>query len=73
MANTVPAMVIITATGINGNSVTKTFTAVTQVKYDFFENMINIVDASGSFYFGYVSIATVTHVITNGITTITIS
>lgn len=73
MANTVPAVVIITATSIGGSSVTKTFNAVKEIHYNFFENFINIVDATGSFYFGYVSIATVTHVITNGITTITIS
>lgn len=73
MANTVPAIVIITATSIGGASVTKTFNAVTEIRYNFFENTINIIAASGSFYFGYVSIATVTHVIINGITTITIS
>lgn len=73
MANTFPAIVIITATSIGGASVTKTFNAVKEINYNFFENTINIVAASGSFYFGYASIATVTHVITNGVTTITIS
>ena len=73
MANTYPAIVTITAVDINGNSVAKTFTAVKQVHYDFFENTVNIVDASGSFYFGYSAVVTVTQVITNGVTTITIS
>jgi hypothetical protein len=73
MANTSPATVNITVLGINGQSVTQRFSGVTQIKYDFFENVINIVDTTGSFYFGYNTIATVTHVITGGVTTITIS
>lgn len=73
MANTYPAVVTITAADIKGNTVAKTFSAVKAINYDFFENTINIIDATGSFYFGYSSITTVTQVITNGITVITIS
>ena len=73
MANSAPAVVVITAVSILGDSVTKTFNAVRAINYDFVENTINIIDATGSFYFGYSSIATVLHVITGGITYITIS
>lgn len=73
MANNPPAIVTITAPDMAGNSVAKTFSSVESIKYDFVERTINIVDDSGSFYFGYNTIATVTHVISNGTTTITIS
>lgn len=73
MANTTPAIVNITVADIKGNSVAKVFSAVTEIRYNFFENTINIIDATGSFYFGYSAITTITQVITNGITTITIS
>ena len=73
MANSAQATVIITAYDIKGNSVTKTFLSVNSISYDFMFNKINIVDATGSFYFGYSAVATITHVIVGGVTTITIS
>lgn len=72
-ANAAPARVTITAVSIGGDSVAKTFNAVTEIHFNYFENMINIVDATGSFYFGYVSISTVTYTIAAGVTTIVIS
>ena len=73
MANASPATVRITAADINGNSIAKDYTAVRGIDYDFFGNRIRIEDATGVFYFGYSSVATVTQTITNGITAIVIS
>ena len=72
MPNTSPAVVSVTQ-DTTGTSVLKYFTAVNKIVYDFYENTINVVDATGSFYFGYRSITTVTHTIANGVTTIVIS
>lgn len=73
MANTGPVSVTITAVDINGNSVPKTYNNVKQINYDFTDRTINVVDETGSFYFGYSSTATVTHVIVGGASVITIT
>lgn len=73
MANQAPAVVTITAADINGNSIAKTFNGVRSLKFDYVENTVNIVDATGSFYFGYSALTAVTITIAGGITTVVIS
>lgn len=73
MANTAPATVVITVADINGNSVAKTFVSVRSMTYDFFGNRVTVDDATGRFHFAYGGIATVTHVVAGGVTTVTIS
>lgn len=53
MANqpVITATVKITATDINGNRTTKQFNSVYGVSFDYNKGMVNIVDATGSFYF----------------------
>ena len=65
--------VTITATSIGGSSVAKTFNAVSELTYDFVKGMVKIVDTTGTFYFSYTALTTITHVIAGGSVTITLT
>ena len=58
------ATVKITATDVNGNRTAKQFNSVYEVKFDYNKGMINIVDATGSFYFSLGAVVTFTNIIT---------
>lgn len=76
MANVPPATVVITSTTGPGQAVTAArFTDVTNIEYDFVKNTIKLTRQTPSniLYFDYSAVATVTQVITGGVTTITIS
>ena len=68
------ATVKIHAKDVNGNNTPKQFNSVYEVKFDFNKGMINIVDATGSFYFSLGAVVTFTNLITGlpGFHTITI-
>lgn len=61
-----PASVTITATGIGGSSVAANYNNVKQLNFDFFNNKINVVDETGSFYFTLDPVATLTYTVTAG-------
>ncbi len=61
------ARVTITAKDINNNNVAKTFNSVYNMNFDYNDGTINIVDATGSFYFNLKAITTLTYTITAGI------
>lgn len=70
------ARVTITAPDIKGNSVVKQFNAVTQLRFDYSTGKLNIVDATGSFYFGLTTITSLTYTVVSGlagVTTVVIS
>jgi hypothetical protein len=60
------ATVKITATDINGNSVAKQFNAVTAMNFDYSKGMLNVIDATGQFYFSLGAISTLTYTIVTG-------
>lgn len=57
----------ITVADINGNSVAKQFNAVSSLQFDYSVGKVNIVDATGSFYFTLLTITTLTYTITTGL------
>jgi hypothetical protein len=57
----------VTAKDINNNSVAKQFNSVYYIHFDYNDGTVNIVDATGSFYFPLGPMTTVTYTITNGI------
>ena len=57
----------VTAKDINGNNVAKTFSAVTQIKFDYSKGMVHILDATGSFYFPLTPMTTLTYTIVTGV------
>jgi len=61
------ATVKITVKDINGNSVAKQFNNVSALNFDYTTGKVNIVDATGSFYFTLLTETTVTYTITTGI------
>lgn len=76
MANSAPATVTITSTTGPGQAATATkFTDVTDIVYHFGKNTIGInrQGAGSTVYYDYSAMATVTHTISGGLTTITIS
>jgi hypothetical protein len=76
MANVSPAIVVITSTTGPGQAVTSVrFADVVDVEYDFVKNTIKVTrsGAGGITYYDYSATATITQVITAGVTTITIS
>lgn len=69
MANTplILATVNITAKSIAGNSVAEQFNAVTGLSFDYSKGTVEIVDATGTFYFGLTAITTLTYTIVSGL------
>lgn len=57
----------ITAKDINGNSVAKQFNAVHNLNFDYNTGKVNVVDATGSFYFSLSAITTLTYTVISGI------
>lgn len=57
------ATVKITAKDINGNNIAKTFSRVYNINFDYNDGTINIVDATGSFYFPLTPLTTFTYTI----------
>ena len=62
------ASVKITTRDINNNNTVKQFNSVFGVNFDYNKGMINIVDATGSFYFSLSAVVTFTNVIASGLT-----
>lgn len=70
------ARVTITARDLNNNNVSKIFNSVTQLHFDYSVGKLNIVDATGSFYFSLVTVTSLTYTIVsglNGVTSVVIS
>ena len=63
----ISATVKVTADDINGNNSTKQFNFVGGLNFDFNKGMVNIVDATGSFYFSLVDMVSVTYTIAGGV------
>lgn len=61
------ATVKVTARDINNNNIAKQFNAVTMLNFDYNDGTVQVIDATGSFYFGIRAITTLTYVITPGI------
>lgn len=61
------ASVTITAIDINGNSVIKQFNSVSAIHLDYSKGVINIVDATGSFFFGLTTLSALTYTIVTGV------
>lgn len=59
--------VAITVVDINGNSVAKQFNSVSAINFDYVTGKVNIVDATGSFYFSILLITTLTYTIVSGL------
>lgn len=70
MANVplIQARVNITARDMNGNNVAKQFNSVMGMNFDYNDGTINIIDATGSFYFNLKLVTTLTYTITTGVT-----
>lgn len=66
MANTplINATVKITAKDINGNNVAKIFSAVRGLNFDYNDATVNVIDATGSFYFSLSALTSLTYTIT---------
>lgn len=60
------ATVKVTAKDVNGNNVAKQFNSVSYMNFDYTDGSINIVDATGSFYFPLGPMTTLTYTIVNG-------
>ena len=57
------ATVKVTAKDINGNNVAKQFNQVKFINFDYTDGTVNVVDATGSFYFPLTPMTTLTYVI----------
>lgn len=57
------ATVKITAKDINGGNIAKTFTRVYNINFDYNDGTVNIVDATGSYYFPLTPLTTFTYII----------
>lgn len=76
MANVAPATVTITGSTGPGQAVTtQKFTDVVDIEYDFLRNVVKVTraGAGGIIYYDYSAIATITHVVAAGLTTIVLS
>lgn len=76
MANVPPAAVTITSTvGPGLSAVANSFTNVVNLEYDFAKNTVKVTHAGGRLisYYDYSAIVTVTHTISGGATTVTIT
>ena len=61
---------------ITTSSVAKTFNSVTELHFDYNDGTVNILDATGSFYFNLKAITTLTYTVVagvNGQTTVVMS
>jgi hypothetical protein len=69
MANVprVNATVRVTAKDINGNNIAKQFNSVQYMNFDYQDGTVNVVDATGSFYFPLTPLTTFTYVIVTGL------
>lgn len=69
MANTplINATVKITVKDINNNSVAKQFNQVKGLNFDYADGTVNIIDVTGSFYFGISLITAFTYTIVTGL------
>ena len=61
------ATVTVTAKDIKGGNVAKQFNQVSGIVFDYTDGSINIIDATGSFYFPLGPMTTLTYTIVNGI------
>ena len=68
MANAprITATVKVTAKDINGNNIAKQFNQVIGMNFDYADGTVNIIDATGSFYFPLGPMTTFTYTIVNG-------
>jgi hypothetical protein len=57
----------VTAKDINGNNIAKQFNSVSALHFDYAKGMVNIIDATGQFYFPLTPLTTLTYTITTGI------
>lgn len=57
----------VTAKDVNGNNVAKQFNAVTGLSFDYNKGMVQVTDATGSFYFPLTPMTTLTYTITTGL------
>ena len=69
MPNTplINATVKITAKDINGNNIAKQFNQVRGIIFDYSDATINIIDATGSFYFPVLPLTSFTYTIVAGV------
>ena len=65
--------VITTRVSITVNSILNVFENVIGLNFDYYKGMVNIVNPSGSFYFGLTTLTTVTYTIAGSVTTVVIS
>jgi len=65
--------VTITAKDINGGDILKQFNTVYQLNFDYNRRTVNVVDATGSFYFDLADIATLTYTVGVNTTTVVMS
>ena len=63
----IAATVKITAKDINGNNIAKQFSSVRMMSLDFSTGKINVVDATGSFYFSLSDVSSLADTIVTGI------
>lgn len=63
----IQARVKITVKDINGNNVAKQFNQVKNMIFDYNDGTVNIVDETGSFYFGISAVTTLTYTIVSGV------
>lgn len=61
------ATVKVTAKDINGNNIAKQFNSVLGLHMDYSKGMLNVVDATGSFFFPLTPLTSFTYTITTGI------
>lgn len=76
MANVPPASLTITSTvGPGLSAVANSFSNVVNLEYDFVKNTVKVTHAGGRLisYYDYSAIVTVTHTISGGATTVTIT
>lgn len=62
------ATVKVTAKDINGGNIAKQFNQVKGMNFDYGDGTVNIIDATGSFYFPLTPMTTITYTITAGVT-----
>ncbi len=66
MANqpVISATAKVTAKDVNGNNIAKQYNSVLAMNIDYTKGIVNIIDVTGSFYFPFVQMATLTYTIT---------
>ena len=63
----IKSTVNVTAKDVKGGNVAKQFNNVTGIHFDYNTGMVNIVDATGSFYFPITPLTSLTYTIVTGI------